>query len=121
MNPMTRIFLGLFLITPYCVIAQHHLKLWYAKPAKEWTAALPLGNGRLGAMIFGRTSDELIQLNEATLWSGGPVKTNINPDAVKYLAQVREALLVKQDMLKPTGLRKKCRVYILNHTCQWVI
>jgi alpha-L-fucosidase 2 len=104
---MKRIILSLFLIIPYCAIAQHHLKLWYRQPAKEWTEALPLGNGRLGAMVFGRTTDELIQLNEATLWSGGPVKTNINPDAVKYLAKVREALLVKQDYAEADRLEKK--------------
>ncbi len=68
------------------------LKLWYSKPADVWTEALPLGNGRLGAMVFGGVQHELIQLNDATLWSGGPVNNNVNPDAPKYLPQVREAL-----------------------------
>jgi alpha-L-fucosidase 2 len=68
------------------------LTLWYKQPATEWTEALPLGNGRLGAMVFGRPGDELLQLNEATLWSGGPVQGNINPDAPKYLPLVRKAL-----------------------------
>ena len=58
---------------------QNDLRLWYKQPAAVWTEALPLGNGRLGAMVFGGVEEELIQLNEATLWSGGPVKTNINP------------------------------------------
>lgn len=68
------------------------LVLWYNQPAKDWNEALPVGNGRLGAMIFGRVSEELIQLNEATLWTGGPVDHNPNPEAPKYLQPVRDAL-----------------------------
>jgi len=48
------------------------LKLWYQQPAKEWTEALPVGNGRLGAMIFGGTENERLQFNEDTLWTGHP-------------------------------------------------
>ncbi|MGB3007613.1 MAG: glycoside hydrolase family 95 protein [Chitinophagaceae bacterium] len=66
--------------------------LWYNKPAKDWNEALPIGNGSLGAMIFGRPDTELIQLNEQTLWTGGPVNLNPNPDAVKYLQPVRDEL-----------------------------
>src|SRR5688500_6213938 len=69
-----------------------NLLLWYNQPAKEWNEALPIGNGRLGAMIFGRPDIELIQLNEETLWTGGPVDKNPNPDAPKYLQPVRDAL-----------------------------
>lgn len=68
------------------------LKLWYNKPAEYFINALPLGNGCLGAMVYGRTMDETINLNECTLWSGGPVNLNPNPDAYSYLPQVREAL-----------------------------
>lgn len=53
-------------------ISFSELKLWYRESAKVWEEALPLGNGRLGAMVFGKTADERIQLNEQTLWSGGP-------------------------------------------------
>ena len=49
-----------------------NLVLWYRQPAKEWTDALPVGNGRLAAMVYGKTEDERIQLNEETFWSGGP-------------------------------------------------
>ena len=45
-------------------------RLWYRQPAKEWVEALPLGNGRLGCMVFGRTAQERLQLNEDTLWAG---------------------------------------------------
>ena len=72
--------------------AQQQLTLWYDKPARDWNEALPLGNGRLGAMIFGRSDTELIQLNEQTLWTGGPVNNNPNPDAMKYLQPVREEI-----------------------------
>jgi alpha-L-fucosidase 2 len=50
------------------------LKLWYESPADEWIEALPLGNGRLGSMVFGNVSKERIQLNEDTLWTGVPIK-----------------------------------------------
>ena len=68
------------------------LTLHYDKPATSWNEALPVGNGRLGAMVFGRPGDELLQLNEATLWSGGPVAANLNPAAFDALAQTRAAL-----------------------------
>ena len=72
------------------------LTLWYKRPAEVWTEAVPLGNGRLGAMVFGRVNNELLQLNEATLWSGGPVKDNVNPESKNYLPLVREALFKEQ-------------------------
>ena len=84
--------------------AQDHT-LWYKQPASVWTEALPVGNGRLGAMVFGRVDDELIQLNEATLWSGGPVKRNVNPDAFSYLTKVRAALF-KGDYQQASELDK---------------
>src|SRR6187455_3116135 len=86
--------------------AQYNQKLWYKQPAATWTEALPVGNGRLGAMVFGKVNEELIQLNESTLWSGGPVPHNINPDAPKYLPQVREALQ-KEDYETAVKLTKK--------------
>ena len=65
--------------------------LWYNHPAKEWVEALPIGNGRLGAMIFGGVDTEHIQFNEDTLWTGIP-RDYSNPDAHKYLAKVRQLL-----------------------------
>ena len=81
-----------FLLVAGFVKAQQNLKLWYNKPATVWTEALPVGNGRLGAMIFGGVNEELVQLNEATLWSGGPVRQNVNPQSPQYLPKVRDAL-----------------------------
>ena len=55
--------------------------LWYKTPAKEWEEALPVGNGRLGAMVFGNYGEEKIQLNEETIWSGGPYSTVVKGGA----------------------------------------
>jgi alpha-L-fucosidase 2 len=65
--------------------------LFYNHPAREWNQALPLGNGRMGAMVFGNVNGERIQLNENSLWMGGPRDTN-NPDALAHLAEVRRLL-----------------------------
>src|SRR5690349_11313159 len=91
--------------------AQRPLKLWYKQPAKVWTEALPVGNGRLGAMVFGRVGEELIQLNEATLWTGGPVKTNVNPKAYENLLQAREALFKEENYGKAYELAKNMQGY----------
>ncbi|MEO6719898.1 MAG: glycoside hydrolase family 95 protein [Ferruginibacter sp.] len=91
--------------------AQEAQKLWYKKPAKVWTEALPVGNGRLGAMIFGGVGEELIQLNEATFWTGGPVRTNVNPKAYDNLLLAREALFKNEDYDKAYGFAKNMQGY----------
>jgi alpha-L-fucosidase 2 len=83
------------------------LKLWYNKPSAEWVEALPVGNGRIAAMVFGRVEEEVLQLNESTLWSGGPVKRNVNPEASYYLPRVREALLKDENYTEANLLTKK--------------
>ena len=65
--------------------------LWYDKPAEKWTDANPIGNGRMGAMIFGRTGEELIQLNEDTIWAGKP-HDYAHKGAVKHLPAIRKLL-----------------------------
>ena len=67
------------------------MKLWYRKPAERWPEALPVGNGRLGGMVFGRTKAEMIQLNEDSVWSGKPLN-RINPDAAKHLGEIRRMI-----------------------------
>ena len=67
------------------------LLLWYDKPASEWTEALPIGNGRLGAMIFGGPANEQLQLNEDTLYAGSPYDPN-NPEALKALPDARRLI-----------------------------
>lgn len=66
-------------------------KLWYRKPAEDWNRALPIGNGRLGGMVFGNVRKEKVQLNEDSIWYGGPVDRN-NRDALTYLPQIRHLL-----------------------------
>jgi len=67
------------------------LSLWYRKPAIPWTEALPVGNGRLGAMVFGGINRERVQLNEGTLWAGGPYD-QVNPEAKGALPEVRRLI-----------------------------
>ena len=75
-------------VPPKDVLQGEELKLWYRRPAREWVEALPVGNGRLGAMVFGTIGSERLQLNEDTLWSGGPKEWN-NPGAREALAEIR--------------------------------
>lgn len=70
---------------------ERELKLWYAEPASEWVEALPIGNGRLGAMVFGGIETERIQLNEESVWTGGPIE-RANPEALENLNKVRQLL-----------------------------
>ena len=65
--------------------------LWYRQPAAQWDHAMPLGNGRLGAMVFGNVNRERIQLNESSLWMGGTMERD-NPQALKHLPEVRRLL-----------------------------
>lgn len=67
------------------------LSLWYNEPAKAWVEALPVGNGRLGAMVFGGVTQERLQLNEDTLWAGGPYDP-VNPNAKQALPEARRLI-----------------------------
>ena len=90
---------GLILLFVLCCLggkvqAQHqksNLKLWYDKPATQWVEALPLGNGRLGAMVFGDPTHEQFQLNEETVWGGSPYN-NTNPQAKDALSRIRQLI-----------------------------
>ncbi|MBK6282274.1 MAG: glycoside hydrolase family 95 protein [Draconibacterium sp.] len=82
------------------------LTLWYDKPSNGWTEALPVGNGRLGAMIYGGDSTETIQFNEETLWSGQPHDYS-HPGAYQYLDEIRSLLWAgKQDEATKLGNEK---------------
>jgi alpha-L-fucosidase 2 len=67
------------------------MKIWFNKPAENWNEALPVGNGRLGAMIFGGIETDRIELNEESVWTGKP-RWDANPDALKNLPEVRKLL-----------------------------
>lgn len=91
MKSITRIIF-LFLVFVGCHAQEKEgLQLWYTAPAADWNEALPLGNGRLGAMVYGHPSNETIQLNENTLWAGGPHR-NDNPKAKGALDEIRNLL-----------------------------
>lgn len=74
-----------------------NLKLWYQQPAKTWVEVLPVGNSSMGAMVYGGTSREELQLNEETLWGGGPYR-NDNPKALESLAEVRNLIFSGKTM-----------------------
>ena len=71
------------------------LLLWYDRPAAQWLEAQPIGNGRLGAMVFGGTDQETLQLNEATVWAGGPHDYD-NPEALAALPEIRRLVFAGQ-------------------------
>ena len=68
------------------------LSLWYSRPAGEWLEAVPVGNGRLGGMVYGGVTTERIGLNEDTLWSGGPKECD-NPQALQTLPEIRRLII----------------------------
>ncbi len=70
---------------------QNNLKLRYDKPASTWNEALPIGNGRIGAMIFGTPEQERLQLNEETVWAGAP-HSNVNPECSQYISVIRKLI-----------------------------
>lgn len=74
------------------------LLLWYDKPANVWEEALPVGNGRLGAMIFGNVVNERIQLNESSVWSGKYQPNADRQEGYKVLPEIRQ--LLRQDNYK---------------------
>lgn len=75
----------------YAQAERENLKLWYKQPAGKWVEALPLGNGRLGAMVFGDPLHEEFQLNEETVWGGSP-HNNTNPLAKEALPEIRRLI-----------------------------
>ena len=82
----------LFFFTTACAEAFNHpYELWYSRPATHWQEALPVGNGHMGAMIFGGVGQETIQFNEDTLWTGHPMDYQ-KSDASEYLSRLRQLL-----------------------------
>ena len=107
-------FLFLLVVVSSTAIAQNH-RLWYSKPASHWLEALPVGNSHMGAMIYGGTDTEEIQLNEETFWSGQPHNNN-STESLEALSEVRSlifqgkegeaAKLIDQHFVKgPHGMR----------------
>ena len=84
-------YITIALATLFFFNAHSQEKLWYSRPASKWVEALPIGNGRIGAMIFGGTDLERVQFNEETLWTGGPREYS-RPGAYKFLDSIRSLL-----------------------------
>jgi len=82
----------LVLANTYCFAQKNNYTLWYDQPANMWEEALPIGNGRLGAMIFGGPVKERLQLNEISIWSGKPEPNADIPEAYKGLPEIRKAI-----------------------------
>lgn len=83
--------------------------LWYRQPASTWTEALPVGNGRLGAMVFGGIASERIQLNEDTLWSGGPYEP-LNPKAGPQAVEDIRKLIAQRRFAEAEALANECLI-----------
>ena len=92
---MRKVFILFFTLISVSVTAQQY-KLWYNKPAAHWLEALPIGNSQLGAMIYGGTDTEEIQLNEETFWSGSPHDNN-SPAAKAHLQEVRDSIFAGKE------------------------
>src|SRR5690349_18045066 len=91
---MRNVFLFFALVMSATAFSQQDpgLKLWYNQPSGEtWEDALPVGNGRLGGMVYGNVDTEIIQMNEHTVWSGSPNR-NDNPDALAALPEIRRLI-----------------------------
>lgn len=103
--PTHFLFVLFFLCLSFLAIGQEHI-LWYSKPASFFEEALPVGNGRMGAMVYGGIRRERLSLNDITLWTGEPTKADQNPHAFQHLAAVREALFREDYAAADTLVRK---------------
>lgn len=106
---MKKLFFLFLLAAVYSIqsgYAQSDHKLWYSKPAEYFEETLVLGNGKMGASIFGGVASDKIFLNDITLWSGEPVNPKMNPEAYKHIPAIREALK-KEDYKLADQLQRK--------------
>lgn len=90
--PVLKLIPFVMLFSSMLAIAQSNTTLWYNKPAEYFEETLVLGNGKHGASVFGGVASDQIYLNDVTLWAGEPVDPYMNPDAYKYIPEIREAL-----------------------------
>src|SRR5262249_21636111 len=89
--------------------------MWFDKPAERWLQALPVGNGRLGAMVFGDPRRERLHLTESTLWSGAASTQNVNPTARENIPAIRELLFAG----RYTEAEKLCKEHLLGRGDQF--
>ena len=93
---MSRMLFALLLLAVGLNADAQQYKLWYEKPATDWHEALPIGNSHMGAMIYGGTQCEEVQLNEETFWSGAPHNNN-STEALSHLAEVRRLIFNNEE------------------------
>ena len=86
-------------------------ELWYTQPAERWLEALPIGNGRLGAMIYGGIQTERLALSESTAWSGAPATDEVNPGALAHLNEIRQLFFAG----KYEEAQALCEKYLVGH------
>jgi alpha-L-fucosidase 2 len=86
-------------------------ELWYSQPAERWLEALPVGNGRLGAMVYGGIQTERIALSESTAWSGAPSTGEVNPGALQHLNEIRQLFFAG----KYDEAQELCGKYLVGH------
>ncbi|MFA5229697.1 MAG: glycoside hydrolase family 95 protein, partial [Candidatus Paceibacterota bacterium] len=91
-NLKSKILIAVLFFSSSFFTNAEELKLWYLQPAVEWTEALPIGNGRMGAMVFGNPVNERIQLNEDSLWPGGPEWADNNKGTPEELEKIRKLM-----------------------------
>ena len=91
-NVQKQFFFLFLLLNSSIVLAQSQNKIWFNKPTQYFEETLVLGNGRIGALVFGDCTNDKIYLNDATLWSGEPVESNMATDKYKNIPAIREAL-----------------------------
>lgn len=121
MSPTRRTFLfgAMATVTLPCssfaASASPDTAMWYDKPAERWLQALPVGNGRLGAMVFGDPGHERLHLTESTLWSGAPSTQNVNPAAHEQIPTIREHLFAG----RYTEAEKLCQKNLLGRADQF--
>ena len=89
--------------------------IWLQRPADRWLQALPVGNGRLGAMVFGGTNRELLHLTESTLWSGAPPVHDVNPAARESISAIRNLFFAG----RYTEAEELCRKNLLGRGSQF--
>ena len=93
---MKRLFFLLAIVAPTIAVAQQApMKLWYSEPATFFEESLPLGNGRLGALVYGNPQEDIVQLNDITLWTGKPIDRQEDAGASRWIPEIRKALFAE--------------------------
>lgn len=93
---MKKILILLLLLSNAAFAQQQSLQLWYKQPSGKWEEALPVGNGRLGAMVYGRPDKEILQINEESVWAGNKFN-DANPNAFRYLDTIRKLIFAGEN------------------------